>query len=80
MVVCVDGLISPSVTEAGSANARGWIDRECVGIGCQRSLGVTDDRLGQPFRRRPPRDTQALHTAQKDAPGGEQDEGVGFQR
>ena len=46
-------LNSPSVTEAGSAHARGWIDRQCVGLGCQRSLRVTDDRPGQPCRRRP---------------------------
>ena len=28
-------LNSPSVTEAGLAHARGWIDRQCVGLGCQ---------------------------------------------
>ena len=27
-------LNSPSVTEAGLAHARGWIDRQCVGLGC----------------------------------------------
>ena len=41
-------LNSPSVTEAGSAHAPGWIDRQCVVLGCRRSLRVVSTGLASP--------------------------------
>jgi hypothetical protein len=39
-------LIAPSVTEAGSAHARGWIDSQSVGVGLLGAQEVTHCDLG----------------------------------